>query len=101
MLQTISPAWVPVSGHEMWKILKYSTHPTCPYVFVNSIIYFGNSQNFDSSCSMKYSQWRADDCILSPESEPLFLLNFQFKLFTMFHSFIVVSVHIFLHTRMK
>ena len=43
------------------KILKLSTHPTCPYVFVNSIIYIGNSQNFYSSIP----SWPADKWIFS------------------------------------
>ena len=43
-----------------WNILKNSTHPTCPHVFVNSIIYIGNSQNFYSYCIMRYSPWQTD-----------------------------------------
>ena len=46
-----------------WKILKISTHPTSPYVLVNSIIYIENSQHFYSSCSMRHSPWRADEWI--------------------------------------
>ena len=37
-----------------WKILKISTHPTSPYVLVNSIINIGNSQ-FDSKFLLSYS----------------------------------------------
>ena len=31
-----------------WKSFKISTRPACPYLFVNTIIYIGNSQN--STC---------------------------------------------------
>ena len=37
--------------------------PTCPYVFVNSILYIANNQNFYSSCSMRYSPWQGDEWI--------------------------------------
>ena len=38
-----------------WKILKFFTRPTSPYVLVNSIINIGNSQNFYSSYSIRHS----------------------------------------------
>ena len=46
-----------------WKILKFFTCPTSPYVLVNSILNIGNSQNFYSSYSIRHSPWRADEWI--------------------------------------
>ena len=55
--------------HNIWKgrkILRISTRPTCLYAFVNSIVYIRTSQNFHSSCSMRYSSWRAGEWIFQP-----------------------------------
>ena len=59
-----------------WKILKISTHPTLPYVLINSIFYIDNSQNFYLSYSIRHSPqnfyfsysirhspWRAEEWI--------------------------------------
>ena len=52
-----------VSRIQGWKILKFFTRPTSPYVLVNSIINIGNSQNFYSSYSIRHLPWRADEWI--------------------------------------
>ena len=46
-----------------WKILKFFTRPTSPYVLVNSILNIGNSQNFYSFYSIRHSPWRVDEWI--------------------------------------
>ena len=55
--------WSLLTMCDGWKILKFFTHPTSPYVLVNSILNIGNSQNFHSSYSIRHSPWRADEWI--------------------------------------
>ena len=49
--------------YQGWKILKFFTRPTSPYVLVNSILNIGHCQNFYSSYSIRHSPWRADEWI--------------------------------------
>ena len=56
-----------------WKILKFFTRPTSPYVLVNSIINIGNSQNFYSSYSIRHLPWRADEGIFPALAVPHWL----------------------------